>query len=353
MQHNEYYYWIKIVFQTAPWILCSLQLKGWFRMLCCIWFSEQRIFEYDEKEVVISYNFCCRLMHFFQRNYLQCILELRHPSGWSQWYVTNLTDSGYSVERLRCFCNATLFDRQQIAVHLESDSRFCSSVEKNCSTSEIKVNISSLATRIDSTGSKCEKNLEAENPENSITKRNPLFGMNFSKVHANPKSMNQRTAEYSPYVVGQNIFNGYCGCRDLGLFRICHRCRWFGPKIESRWSLFSHWVQQENKFKFISQTCTMSYSISSSDFLLLSRLELYGCIWFWLVQYLIKGGTPWSEKKQAFPYQVMLLVNPHLCMWQNRQTRHFKMLSRFSLFWKKRHFGLWWTTVHPWLEILR
>lgn len=130
-----------------------------------------------------------------------------------------MTDSGYSVERLRCFCEATLLGRQQIDAHLESDSRFCSSVEKNCSKTEIKINISSLAIRIGSAGSKCEKHLEAENQENSITKKNPLFGMNSSKVHANPKSMNQRT------VVGQNIFNGYCGCRDLGLFRICYRCQ--------------------------------------------------------------------------------------------------------------------------------
>lgn len=139
--------------------------------------------------------------------------------------MTNLTDSGYSVERLRCFCKATLLDRQQIDAHLESDSRFCSSVEKNCSKSEIKINISSLASRIDSAGSKCEKHLEADYQENSITKKNPPFGKNSSKVHANPKSMNQRTVQYSPSVIGQNIFNGYCGCRDLGLFRICHRCQ--------------------------------------------------------------------------------------------------------------------------------
>lgn len=162
----------------------------------------------------------------FSATVLHWIVEIQKASNWSQWYVAKLTGDDRYEERLRCLCDATLpGDGQQLRARLEADSRFCSSDDQNCTESDRKFNISSRTTQLHSEENKCKKSSETEKQENAVAKQNPASSMkNDSRVRVNPKSMNQRILQRSSFPTGQTASYGYCGCRDLGMFRICYRC---------------------------------------------------------------------------------------------------------------------------------
>lgn len=152
--------------------------------------------------------------------------EIQKASNWSQWYVAKSTSEGRYEERLHCSCEATLSGSgRKLHARLEADSRFCSSDDQNCTESDRKINISSPTTQLQSDESKCKKTSETEKRENAITKQNPVSSMkNSSRVHVNPKSMDRRIIQRSSFPTGQTANYGYCGCRDLGMFRICYKC---------------------------------------------------------------------------------------------------------------------------------
>jgi len=147
-------------------------------------------------------------------------------SDWSRWYVTDSSKEGFHEERLRCSCKSTLPDVIQ-EVRFEMDSHFCSSTAQNCTTDNNAINnISSLGEPTTCVGDKCGKVREtAKKQENVIAKREPvvIFKSSSGRVQATPpRTMNRRLTTRSSFPT--RMFTGYCGCRDLGLFRICYKC---------------------------------------------------------------------------------------------------------------------------------
>lgn len=153
---------------------------------------------------------------------LTCVSEVLRMSDWSRWYITDPSKDGFHEERLRCLCKSKLPDVSQ-EVRFEIDSHFCSITEQNCTGNAIN-NISLLAETI-CVGDKCGKASEiAKKQGNVIAKRDPVvFFKNAGRVQAAPpKTLNRRLTPRSSFPT--RTFAGYCGCRDLGLFRICYKC---------------------------------------------------------------------------------------------------------------------------------
>lgn len=169
--------------------------------------------------------------------------ELRRTSDWTPWIRTNVTREGFLEQRFRFVCKANVPDMRMLRVsNVKTDYRFCPDSSDHCmdpgELSQKKYSAHNAALR-----SLCttyyRKLKKTKNPKN------------------NPKDANEVEKTIPPLLRDSfryakthlQVFRGYCGCRDLGMLRMCRRCRFLPRKYQPfGWSPEEVWCNSSSAY---------------------------------------------------------------------------------------------------------
>lgn len=128
---------------------------------------------------------------------------------------TNTTKEGYREERYRLICRAKVLHEDEIRTHIKTDSQECGENGEGCShpgegSGSVEYRTPNLFEA--KTGSAC-KSANGKRGENARGKDEEL---------SNQIAM--LNDEIRRYRAHRQLFAGFCGCKDLGMFRMCRRC---------------------------------------------------------------------------------------------------------------------------------
>ena len=152
---------------------------------------------------------------------------------------TNSSAEGYIEQRYRFICKAAVGAPSMLRVsHMKPDARFCSKSGADCTdTGETSVNGTAdepplpIALKLQARGH--DKQVEGSdvNSSSSADSAVPFEG----NRRKNRRKSNIITDLVDGVKFGgrrnkrpkshRRVFKGFCGCRDLGMFRICRKCK--------------------------------------------------------------------------------------------------------------------------------
>ena len=148
----------------------------------------------------------CNMTDFLQNlKCLPCMLtEVRRVSQWTQWVRSNTSrDGSYRQERYRMVCKGHLASADELRIQVKSMAQDCPGPD----------------------GERCGNSGEGANPASP----NRGHGYSQSEVERREETENRPLAGYVSDGAlrareHQKWFRGYCGCRDLGVYRVCLKC---------------------------------------------------------------------------------------------------------------------------------
>ena len=187
--------------------------------------------------------------------------ELRRTSDWTPWIRTNVTREGFVEQRFRFVCRANVPDLRMLRVsNVKTDYRFCpdsgdqcvapgerSSSHKNSLTPALhRLCASAHVTKLN-----CAHPKRTPRPKYAARRGRRKKKLRPKKDPPGPKGPNDvATGPQGPSDVAEanrnaallrdarryplspvQAFRGYCGCRDLGVLRMCRKCLYRMPYL--------------------------------------------------------------------------------------------------------------------------
>ena len=185
----------------------------------------------------MSHSFIVKIVYYF------VVVGERKRTEWSEWHIINTTKDGTTQERIRFTCRAPVEDENYIRIsHIKRDTRFCplgggveeckkrgkyrlcvddSTSHKQNTTDDKLYHKHDIICKLGGVDTKKHKHkqrqkirLKKENVVNKIDIKNSVYGLRVPR-HSIREEM--------------RIFRGFCGCRDLGVLRVCRHCWYKGP----------------------------------------------------------------------------------------------------------------------------
>ena len=148
--------------------------------------------------------------------------EFRRTSEWTPWIRTNVTREGFVEQRFRFVCRANVPDIRMLRVsNVKTDYRFCPDSGDQC----VEPGEQNVSSKLDSMLQQlCSKFRSAQKPTKAPEwpKRDKVRNKRPNEVSNKIPVLND--ARRYPRTHRQ-VYTGYCACRDLGVLRMCRKCR--------------------------------------------------------------------------------------------------------------------------------
>ena len=150
----------------------------------------------------------------------------------------NSSAEGYIEQRYRFICKAAVAAPSMLRVsHMKPDARFCSKSGADCTDTGENGTVDEpplpIALKLQRKRHDNMEGSDVNSSSSAVVEPGVPFKGNRRK---NRKKSNVITDLVDGVKFGgrrrnkrpkshQRVFSGFCGCRDLGMFRICHKCK--------------------------------------------------------------------------------------------------------------------------------